>query len=156
MEKKLYRSRKDCMLGGVCGGIAEYFNIDSTLVRLLAVLIVLMGGAGVIAYIIGWIIIPKNPQQESDKNFEKREEIKDKITKGAKDLVEEVREHFENKEPEVSSEKSRRILGGLIIIAIGLLFLVNSFFPWIQWGKLWPLILIALGISIMVQAFTKK
>ncbi|GAB4116260.1 MAG: PspC domain-containing protein [Candidatus Caldatribacteriota bacterium] len=156
MEKKLYRSRKDCMLGGVCGGIAEYFNIDSTLVRLVAVLIVLMGGAGVIAYIIAWIIIPKNPEQESNPDFEKKEEIKDKITQGAKDMVEEVKERFEKKDIETNSEKNRKILGGIIIIALGSLFLVNSFFPWVQWGKLWPIILIALGISIMIQAFIKK
>ena len=72
MRNKLYRSSKDCMVGGVCGGIAEYFDVGSTLVRLLAVLVVLLGGAGVIAYIIAWIVIPKNPEQESDEKFEKR------------------------------------------------------------------------------------
>ena len=52
MEKKLYRSSNDRMVGGVCGGIAEYFNIDSSLVRLLWVLFSLMGGSGLLAYII--------------------------------------------------------------------------------------------------------
>jgi len=60
--KRLYRSRKDKVLGGVCGGIAEYFEIDPVLVRLLCVLVALLGGAGVIAYIIAWIIIPKRPR----------------------------------------------------------------------------------------------
>jgi len=60
--KKLYRSGKDKMLGGVCGGIAEYFNVDSTLVRLGWVLFALTGGAGIPAYIIAWIIIPRNPK----------------------------------------------------------------------------------------------
>ena len=49
------------MIAGVCGGIAEYFDVDTTLVRLLTVLFVLLGGAGVAVYIIAWIIIPKNP-----------------------------------------------------------------------------------------------
>ena len=61
MKKKLYRSKKDHMIAGVCGGIAEYFDVDSTLVRLLTGLSVILGGAGVVAYIIAWIIIPKNP-----------------------------------------------------------------------------------------------
>jgi len=61
MKKKLYRSEKDHMIAGVCGGIAEYFDVDSTLVRLLTGLSVILGGAGVVAYIIAWIIIPKNP-----------------------------------------------------------------------------------------------
>ncbi|NLL62445.1 MAG: PspC domain-containing protein, partial [Candidatus Atribacteria bacterium] len=63
MTKKLYRSKKDSMIAGVCGGIAEYFEIDPTLVRLLTVLVVFLGGAGGIAYIIAWIIIPQNPEQ---------------------------------------------------------------------------------------------
>jgi phage shock protein C len=156
MNKKLYRSRKDYMIGGVCGGIAEYFEIDSTLVRLLAVLVVLLGGAGIVAYIIAWIVIPKNPEQISDEDFEKRENIKEKVKKGAKDVIEEVKEHFESEEPSYKSEKNRRILGGIIVIAIGLIFLLNGFFPWVGWNKLWPLILIAAGLIIMIQAFKKK
>ncbi|MDY3120491.1 PspC domain-containing protein [Porphyromonas somerae] len=58
MEKKLYRSNNDRMVGGVCGGIAEYFNIDSSLVRLLWVLFSLMVGSGLLAYIICLIVIP--------------------------------------------------------------------------------------------------
>ena len=55
--KRLYRSRTDRMIGGVCGGIAEYFNVDPTLVRLAGV-ILLFAGIGVPAYLIAWIIVP--------------------------------------------------------------------------------------------------
>jgi len=144
------------MIAGVCGGIAEYFDIDSTLVRLLTVLVVLIGGAGVVAYIIAWIVIPKNPDQVSDKAFEERENIKEKVKKGTKDVIEEVKEHFESEEPSHKSEKNRRILGGIIVIAVGLIFLLNGFFPWVGWNRLWPVILIAVGITIMVQAFKKR
>lgn len=58
---KLYRSKKNKIVAGVCGGIAEYFNVDPTLIRLLWLLISIMGGSGVIAYIIAWIIIPEEP-----------------------------------------------------------------------------------------------
>ncbi|KKP65334.1 MAG: Phage shock protein C, PspC [candidate division WS6 bacterium GW2011_GWE1_34_7] len=58
MEKKLYRSETDKMIGGVCGGIAEYFGIDSTIVRLLFALIVISAGTGLVLYIILWIIVP--------------------------------------------------------------------------------------------------
>lgn len=155
MRNKLYRSSKDCMIGGVCGGIAEYFDIDSTLVRLLAVLVVLLGGAGIIAYLIAWIIIPKNPEQESDEKFEKREKIKEKIKKGAENVIEEVKEHFELKESNHNTERNRRIWGGIIVIIIGVIFLSGSLFHWVAWSNLWPLIVIALGIIIMVQAFKK-
>jgi len=144
------------MIAGVCGGIAEYFDIDSTLVRLLTVLVILLGGAGVVAYIIAWIVIPKNPEQISDEVFKERENIKEKIKKGTKDVIEEVKVHFESEEPSHKSKKNRRILGGIIVIAIGLIFLLNGFFPWVGWNKLWPVILIAVGITIMIQAFKKK
>lgn len=61
MTKKLYKSRKDRKIAGVCGGIAEYFNIDSVLVRLLLVAFTLLGGSGILAYIIAALIIPESP-----------------------------------------------------------------------------------------------
>ena len=60
-EKKRYNSSTDKQLAGVCGGIAEYFNIDSTLVRLGWVLFSLLGGSGLLAYIIAAIIMPDRP-----------------------------------------------------------------------------------------------
>ena len=61
MEKKLYKSNQNKMLDGVCGGIAEYFGIDPTVVRLIWALFSLMGGSGILAYIIAAIIIPRSP-----------------------------------------------------------------------------------------------
>lgn len=59
--KRLYKSKMDCKLCGVCGGIAEYFNIDSTLVRLGLILFCCLGGSGIIAYIIAAIVMPEEP-----------------------------------------------------------------------------------------------
>lgn len=61
MEKKLYKSNQNKMLDGVCGGIAEYFGIAPTVVRLIWALFSLMGGCGILAYIIAAVIIPRNP-----------------------------------------------------------------------------------------------
>ena len=59
--KRVYRSKKNKVLAGVCGGIAEYFDVDPVLVRLLLVLLVLMGFAGIILYLVAWLIMPENP-----------------------------------------------------------------------------------------------
>lgn len=59
--KRLYRSRKERMICGVCGGVAEYFHIDPTIVRLLFLLFVFGAGSGILAYIIAAIIIPDEP-----------------------------------------------------------------------------------------------
>ncbi|MDD2573547.1 MAG: PspC domain-containing protein [Bacillota bacterium] len=58
MDKKLYRSATDRKIAGVCGGIAKYFDFDSTLVRLGWILFLFAGGSGILAYIIAWIIMP--------------------------------------------------------------------------------------------------
>ena len=61
MEKKLYKSNQNKMIDGVCGGVAEYFNIDPTLVRLGVVFLTCVGGGGILAYIIAACIIPRSP-----------------------------------------------------------------------------------------------
>ena len=61
MGKRLYKSNQNKMLDGVCGGIAEFFDVDPTFIRLAWVLFCALGGSGIIAYIIAAIIIPRNP-----------------------------------------------------------------------------------------------
>jgi phage shock protein C len=72
MMKKLYRSRKDSKIAGVCGGIAEYFNIDSTIIRLLAVITIFFGGGGIVSYLIAWLIIPLEPSGEESADFSRK------------------------------------------------------------------------------------
>jgi phage shock protein PspC (stress-responsive transcriptional regulator) len=61
MEKRLYRSRTEKMVGGVCGGLAQYLDVDVTLVRALWVIVSLLAGTGLLAYVILWLIIPQEP-----------------------------------------------------------------------------------------------
>lgn len=63
MEKKLYRSKRDKKICGVCGGFAEYFDIDVTIVRLLAAALVIFAGGGLLAYIIAALVMPENPNE---------------------------------------------------------------------------------------------
>lgn len=62
MEKKLYRSRSDKKVAGVCGGLAKYLNIDPTVVRLIWAIVVVCGGAGLLAYLICALVIPEEPE----------------------------------------------------------------------------------------------
>lgn len=59
IDKRLFRSKSNRMVAGVCGGIGEYFGIDPTVIRLLWVLFMFMGGSGILAYIVCWIVIPE-------------------------------------------------------------------------------------------------
>ncbi|PSH01328.1 MAG: hypothetical protein BRC27_02465 [Nanohaloarchaea archaeon SW_10_44_10] len=63
-ENRLYRSESDKMLGGVCGGIAEVYDVDPTLVRLLTLFIALTTGAGVLVYLVAWLIMPLESELE--------------------------------------------------------------------------------------------
>ena len=63
MDKRLYKSSVDKKIDGVCAGIAEYFGIDPTLIRLAVVAFTLLGGSGILFYIIAAIVIPRNPNQ---------------------------------------------------------------------------------------------
>jgi len=63
MERRIYRSKKNRMIAGVCGGIAEYLNIDPAIVRLIMALLVLANGLGIILYILAVIIIPEKPEE---------------------------------------------------------------------------------------------
>lgn len=56
--RKLYRSRSQRMLAGVCGGLAEYFSLDATLIRVLFLILAVFGGTGLVIYLVMWIIVP--------------------------------------------------------------------------------------------------
>lgn len=66
MEKRLYRSREDRSVAGVAGGLAEYFQVDPTLVRILFVIFTIAGGPGLLLYVILWIVMPEEPSYDYD------------------------------------------------------------------------------------------
>jgi phage shock protein C len=61
-DKRLYRSRTDRKIAGICGGLGAYFNVDPVFFRLLWVLLAIAGGTGLLAYLICWLVIPLEPQ----------------------------------------------------------------------------------------------
>jgi len=73
MAKRLYRSKTERKIAGVCTGLGEYFNVDPVLIRLIMVLLIFAYGVGILAYIIGWIIIPEKPAEANLNEGEKHE-----------------------------------------------------------------------------------
>lgn len=69
-KKKLYRSNEDRWLAGVCGGIAEYFDVDSTLIRVLFILFSFVVGGGLIIYLILWLVMPPEPDVDAPQPVE--------------------------------------------------------------------------------------
>jgi phage shock protein C len=155
MNKRLYRSRTNRIIWGVCGGVAEYFNVDPAIVRVIFVLLVFAGGLGIIAYIVLAIIAPlegseaKPPREMVKENIQ---EIKETTTQ----LSKEVQESLSKKDRESASDEHHRTVSwlGAVLIIIGVLFLFGNLlgrFGWFQWNFIWPVILIIIGLLIIAS-----
>ncbi len=145
--KKLYRSKTDRIVFGVCGGMAKYFDSDPTLVRLLFVLLTLVNGIGIVIYIILAIILPEEAAgQESDRS-EKVKEFVGEVGERAKELAGGI------KDGEGKWFMNSRNLLGLIIVLIGLSLLFEKIFPknWFDWSFVWPVIIIILGLYFLLK-----
>lgn len=156
MEKRLYRSETDRIISGVCGGLAKYFDIDPTIIRLIAVLSIFFGGAGIIAYIILAIVVPSEKSRATEPKEAVRENIEEMKT-AADSFGKEVRETFNPPGAQARPEAShRRLWFGLILVAIGLVLvltnLFHDFFWWLGWQYLWPVILVLVGVVVVFGA----
>jgi phage shock protein PspC (stress-responsive transcriptional regulator) len=100
MAKRLYRSEKDKIIGGVCAGIAEYLNIDPVIVRVLFVLALISEGFGFMLYVILWIVIPSENSVNKEPNKvieENSKEIRDNVVKATKGIRKEVKSDTKKK-----------------------------------------------------------
>ena len=61
-NRHLYRSREECIIAGVCGGLADYFGLDVSKLRVALLLLILFGGLSIWVYIILWLVVPQNPK----------------------------------------------------------------------------------------------
>ena len=152
--KKLFRSVDDNIIAGVCGGLAEYFQIDGSLVRIIFILLAIGGGSGVLIYVILWLVVPSAKQNSSGKQ-NKEEKIKE-FADEAKDKAKSMAKELDNR----SSILDRRLLKkgrkinilGVVLILIGLTAIWNQIFPkMIDWDIFWPIILILMGMLLIFR-----
>jgi phage shock protein PspC (stress-responsive transcriptional regulator) len=171
MSKKLYRSRDDRMIAGVCGGLADYFNVDSSLIRIAVLFVFLFQGVGLIAYIIAWLVMSEEPvkneyrmpddyyiedgkaqdninQEENGSKASDKKRNEDDEYEARKTKEKEYYEQY-NEQSSKSSNNNRRKLFAVIMILVGSIFLVDIWIPDLYWEKYWPLILIAAGVLML-------
>jgi len=147
MNKKLNRSVKDKVIGGDAGGLADYFDIDPVLIRVLFVVSLFFHGAGFIAYIILWIIVPEAPYVFETASNAGPSGTTSPETGSSQDDA--AAAYFKNLE-EKKSRRNRNI--GIVLTVIGIIFLADNFIPRIHFGDFWPIILIALGVSLLLNS----
>ena len=161
MEKKLQRSRKKRVLAGIAGGLGEYLDIDPVIVRVVFVLITIFHGFGLIVYIILWIVIPEEPFDMSftDKDDKFSEDFgksfSDGINAGAKSVFDEATKAAEQVNLGAKSNNGRIIVGAILIL-IGLLFLSEKLFPFLDFEFVFAIGIILLGLSLLFNFFNKS
>lgn len=153
MNRRLYRSRREEMISGVAGGVAEYLDLDPSIVRVVwAVLALITGGVFFIVYVVMWIVVPQAPE--------------------GPEMAEAGGADSAGSAPSAgwvppsgwaaqSGHRARRHSGGgswvfgLILIGVGIYFLAREYLPDIDVDRLWPLGLVVLGLLFMVVAFRR-
>lgn len=135
MAKELYRDKQRASIGGVCAGLSDYFNIDVTLVRALFLVALFGFGSGVLLYIILWAVIP----EKKDYGYSAPVDYT---------INDEPKADTSNRPFKIKKE-NESVIGGLILITLGVIFLADEFVPWFDFGKLWPLILVAVGAGVL-------
>lgn len=134
MEKKFQRDTQHKVIGGVCAGLANYFDIDATLLRLLLAFLILFAGTGFWLYIILWIVMPAGRIEPS--------------SDGVETFVPET-----TQEPKNSRGS---MIVGLTLIGLGALGLLHRFVPEFNWQMVWPIALIVLGLVLILPKAQKS
>lgn len=144
MRNKLYRDEQHKKIGGVCAGLAEYFDVDTSLVRVLFVLALVVGGGGFLGYIILWIVVPNKPLiSPSDEFFASSQPQAQRYPNAPFAPV--------NKPVTTGS-----IVGGIILILLGVYLTLNQYdIVHLDFNTFWPIVLIIIGLILMFGFWQK-
>lgn len=141
-NKRLERSRTNRVIAGVCAGLADYFNIDIALMRVLFVVAFICGSFGFWMYVILWIVVP-------EENILGQGSSSTKATDDTIDITPK-----ETKEEKKTGNGA--LIAGLILIFVGLVALADNFLYMAWVWKLWPMILIIIGAVILVNSLKNE
>lgn len=147
-QTRLYRSTTNKTIGGVAGGIAEFFDIDPVIVRVIFILLMLFGGSGVLIYLVLWIAVPERPFTSGMFSSMGAPDQPAGQEKPASDPV-------TNNKPTSSQKLDGSLIGGVLLIGAGTLILAGRYIPRIDFGDLWPLLLVLVGIILIVTSINQ-
>jgi phage shock protein C len=170
--RRLYRSERERMIGGVAGGLAEYFDLDPALVRVAwAVLVVASGGLFLILYIVMWFVVPEAPPgYVGGSQWSSPASGTDAGAAGAASPSQASAPAATTASESSTAtgdwaarraERRRRrsgeggILVGAVLIVVGVWFLARDYLPWLRNADLWPLALIFIGLVLLVGALRR-
>jgi phage shock protein C len=144
VNTKLTRSRTDKVIGGVCGGLGAHLKIDPVLIRIFFVLLTLGNGIGLLLYFVLWLVIPLEgaPDTSTEAN----------LRTGTAEMAEQAQRLGQDVQQAVRDTQVPMLMG-VALIAIGVVYLVRNldipWLRWLEWGELWPLLLILAGVVLL-------
>lgn len=142
----LRRSRSDRVLGGVCAGLAHVFGTDPLLIRLVFIVMALAQGAGLLVYILLWILVP----EEGVENPPAGGQLVRSGLEGVREDVRQAADGFRAGAP----HRRTAWLGGLLVVAGAYFLAINAgWLSWWNWSITGPLILIAVGLILVIRRF---
>ena len=149
-SKKLYRDEEELVIAGVCGGLADYFDVDVTLIRAIFLILGIFGGGGLLIYVILWVIVPTKNDGAIIEDKEKINNFVKDVSKKGKTMAKEIKKEIKV-EKNKTSKRSGSFLG-LILMIFGTLFLIEKIIPVIiRWDYVWPVLLIVLGAYLIFR-----
>ena len=157
MEKKLTRNEQEKTIAGVCAGLAEYFDVDVTWIRIAFVLAVLAGFSGVLAYIVLWIAVPVKPFVPTYSQYNADYKVYNNAAQPNGPINDPAFSGLPY--PEKKKSGNGGVVVGLIFVIFGAFFMLDEFdfVPyWFEFHKLWPLIFIIPGIMMITNANKKS
>ena len=146
MEKKLYRDEHQKVIGGVCAGLADYLNIDVSIIRVIFLASLVMKGVGFVPYIILWIVLPKKNYIFNDPTVDYK-------------VPPDPMGYYDPANPFPVKKKSNfSVIGGAVLIIMGTFFLLDelNFIPNVDFGQIWPAILIVIGFVFIFSRNKKE
>jgi len=150
IHTRITKSKTDKVIDGVCGGLAEYFGIDSVLVRLVFVVLIFLNGFGILLYIILVIIMPKAEQVDQTPKETIQENVQE-ISERLKEAGEGLGRSFSNKTEQKHSHRAGWF--GILLILLGIFFLLDNLhlIRSIDKDLFWPIIIILVGVWLLVK-----
>ena len=170
MARRLRRNTNQAILGGVAAGLGDYIDVDPVMIRLLFVILCLAGGSGLIIYVVCWLIMPRDDEVDAgaaEATSSSQEPPADRFAEEVREAGERVAESVRGASEKVVDNLRRsrqndvgkgRLVGGLILMTLGFLFLVNQLFSlhWLRFQYLWPLAIVVVGVMLFVQGMRSR
>ncbi|HEX9634711.1 MAG TPA: PspC domain-containing protein [Candidatus Limnocylindria bacterium] len=157
MNRRLYRSRTESVLGGVAGGVAEYLDADPSIVRIIwAILGIVTGGIFVVLYIVMWIVVPEAPVSAAPASAATATAAPPAASGEAAGQAASPSVMTQASPPRRRSSGGRSLVFGLILVGLGAWFLIREYVPQIDTDLLWPIGLVALGVVLVIASLRRQ